>query len=104
MSNIESLKKDIIKRQDEITSLKNHIIWFDKDSDGWCRVNDQIIRKDNANMRDFEELQKLQCDDTCVEIPYAIIDCDEKLAVAAEDIKEMKTDCCKFSKTISEFV
>jgi len=33
-----------------------------------------------------------------------VIDCDEKLAVAAEDIKEMKTDSCKFSKTISELV
>jgi len=63
-----------------------------------------MLRKENENERDFEELEKLQSDESeIIENPF-IFDCDEQLTVAAEDIKEMKTDSCKFSKTISELV
>ena len=52
---------------------------------------------------DFEELNKLD-DDNNVIYSSNVSNCDEKLAVAADDIKVMKKDSSKFSKTLSELV
>ena len=105
ITKIERLKNDIIKRQDEIKSLEEHILGFRKDSTGWKQVMDRICKKEDSNEQDFKELEKLQNDENDeVEEQYIVFDYDEKLADAAEDIKEMKTDSCKFSKTISELV
>jgi len=62
------------------------------------------MSKEVENTRDIEILERLQIEETTMESPYTVLDCDEKLAVAAEDIKEMKTDGCKFSKTIFELM
>jgi len=104
VSKIESLRICIEKRYDQIKSLQQHIIGFRKDSNGWKRVRDQIMSKEVENTRDIEILERLQIEETTMESPYTVLDCDEKLAVAAEDIKEMKTDSCKFSKTIFELM
>ena len=101
----ENLRNDIIKRRDEIEKLEAHILGYRKDSDRWNQVNNQILRKICENERDGEEFENLGNDEIeVVENPYFVIDCDEKLACAADDIKEMKKDSCKFSKTISELV
>jgi len=104
LSKIESLKNDIIKRQEDLRSLDDHILGFPKNSNKWNIVQQRILQKEKENQRDCEELQKLQHDDIEVNENPFIIDHDEKLADAAEDIKEMKTDSGKFSKTISELV
>ena len=104
VSKIENLRTNITKRYDEIKRLENHIMGFAKETSSWRHVKEQIQRKEDENERDFCEIEKLQNDEEYVEASYIAIDCDEKLAVAAEDIKEMKTDSCKFSKTISELV
>ena len=52
---------------------------------------------------DFEELNKLD-DENNVIYSSNVSNCDEKLAVAADDIKVMKKDSSKFSKTLSELV
>ena len=53
---------------------------------------------------DFEELEKIDEDNSIIHINVHVINCDEKLAVAADDIKDMKKDSSKFSKTLSELV
>jgi len=104
LSKIESLKNSIIKLQEDIKNLEEHILGFRKESEKWNQVRNRIKQKEYENDRDFEDLEKLQNDESKIENPYLVIDYDEQLAVAAEDIKEMKTDSGKFSKTISEFV
>ena len=97
------LRNDIVKRQNEIISLENHLVGLVRDSKPWFHAKNQIIKKENENERDIEELEGLQNNEIELVInPYVYVDCDEKLVVAADEIKEMKKDSCKFSKTISE--
>ena len=105
LSKIEILRKNITRRYDEIQSLENHIIGFAKDSSSWNQITQQIERKKDETKRDFDEIEKLENNEEQVDSPYIIMmNYDQKLAIAAEDIKDMKTDSCKFSKTISELV
>jgi hypothetical protein len=103
VSKIDSLRKNITKRYEEIKSLENHIIGFAKDSSSWSNIKEKIQRKKDDTERDFNEIEKLEKEEK-IESPYIIVNYDEKLAIAAEDIKVMKTDSSKFSKTISELV
>jgi len=105
ISKISSLKKQIIDRRAQIESLNEHILGFRKDTSKWNQVRSQILRKESENERDIEMLENLENDqDIEIEDHLPPLDCDEKLVVAADDIKEMKKDSSKFSKTISELV
>ena len=100
MSLKKFLKNSISDRIREIEKLENHIIGYTEGTKGWKHVRSQIEGKQNQNQIDLVELRILESDE---------IDCnsdffDEKLAVASDDIKDMKKDSCKFSKTISELV
>ena len=69
---------------------------------GCKQLRSQIEGKQNQNQIDITELRILENDETNYDS-----DCDfydEKLVVAADDIKEMKKDSGKFSKSISELV
>ena len=79
---------------------------FEKHSQKWYYIKGQILRKEKENDMDFEELEQLDEDNSTViyNNTVNVINCDEKLAVAADDIKEMKKDSSKFSKTLSELV
>lgn len=98
------LKKQLMARDIEIEKLENHLLGLEKNSQNWQYTNDQIIQKEKENDVDFEELEKIDEDNSIVHINVHMINCDEKLAVAADDIKEMKKDSSKFSKTLSELV
>ena len=95
------LRKHIISRKEEIEKLENHLQGLKKETQQWYYIKSQILQKENDNERDNEELRNMDDDeDLKNDDEY----CDEKLIVAADDIKEMKTDSSKFSKTISELV
>jgi len=106
INKISSLKKQIMDRREQIERLEDHLLGFRKDTQKWHYVKSQILKKENENELAEEELERLENDSEDVVIPeYHIeLDCDEKLVIAADDIKEMSKDSCKFSKTISEFV
>ena len=105
ISKISSLKKQILDRRAQIESLNEHILGFRKDTSKWNQVRSQILRKESENERDIEMLENLENDQEIeIEDHLPPLDCDEKLVVAADDIKEMKKDSSKFSKTISELV
>ena len=102
MSKKRVLKNNVRDRIIAIEKLESHIIGYAEGTTGWMRVRSQIEGKQNENSRDLTELRILDNDETNYDS-----DCDfydEKLVVAADDIKEMKKDSCKFSKTISEYV
>jgi len=95
------LRKHIISRKEEIEKLENHLQGLKKETQQWYYIKSQILQKENDNERDNIELRNMDDDeDLKNDDEY----CDEKLIVAADDIKEMKTDSSKFSKTISELV
>ena len=95
------LRKHIITRKQEIEKLENHLQGLKKETQQWYYIKSQILQKENDNERDNIELRNIDDDeDLKNDDEY----CDEKLIVAADDIKEMKTDSSKFSKTISELV
>jgi len=98
------LKKQLMSRDNEIEKLENHLLGLEKNSQKWHYTNDQILQKEKDNDIDFEELEKIDEDNSIVHINVHVINCDEKLAVAADDIKDMKKDSSKFSKTLSELV
>ena len=95
------LRKHIISRKEDIEKLENHLQGLKKETQQWYYIKSQILQKENDNERDNIELRNMDDDeDLKNDDEY----CDEKLIVAADDIKEMKTDSSKFSKTISELV
>lgn len=97
------LRKHIISRKEEIEKLENHLQGLKKETQQWYYIKSQILQKENDNERDNEELRNMD-DDNDIYVLKNDEYCDEKLIVAADDIKEMKTDSSKFSKTISELV
>jgi hypothetical protein len=97
------LRKHIITRKEEIEKLENHLLGLKKETQQWYYIKSQILQKENDNERDNEELRNMD-DDNDIYVLKNDEYCDEKLIVAADDIKEMKTDSSKFSKTISELV
>jgi hypothetical protein len=97
------LRKHIITRKEEIEKLENHLLGLKKETQQWYYIKSQILQKENDNERDNEELRNMD-DDNDIYVLKNDQYCDEKLIVAADDIKEMKTDSSKFSKTISELV
>ena len=102
MSLKKFLKNNVRDRIIAIEKLESHIIGYAEGTKGWKQVRSQIEGKQNQNQIDITELRILENDETNYDS-----DCDfydEKLVVAADDIKEMKKDSCKFSKTISEYV
>ena len=104
---IETLENQIKQRKHDIKKLQEHIIGFSKDSREWRNVNTRISKNEEYNEKDKVELEKLRNDEMEPRNDIHqlfIADCDEKLVIASDDIKEMKKDSVKFSKTISELV
>ena len=106
VNRLNILKKQLMNRETDIENLENHLLGLEKYSQKWCYVKEQIIQKEKENELDFEELEQLDEDNNNVVHHHHthVINYDEKLAVAADDIKEMKKDSSKFSKTLSELV
>ena len=106
VNRLNILKKQLMNREMDIENLENHLLGLEKYSQKWCYVKEQIIQKEKENELDFEELEQLDEDNNNVVHHHHthVINYDEKLAVAADDIKEMKKDSSKFSKTLSELV
>jgi len=106
VTRLSILKKQIMEREIEIENLENHLLGFEKHSQKWYYIKGQILRKEKENDLDFEELEQLDEDNSTIihNNTMNVINYDEKLAVAADDIKEMKKDSSKFSKTLSELV
>ena len=97
------LKKQIHNREYEIDQLEHHLLGFVKHSSQWNYINDQLKEKENENDRDLEEYVRLEDDDDIM-CNKNVPNYDEKLMYAADDIKEMKKDCGKFSKIVSELI
>ena len=91
------LKKNIITKEEEIDKLENHILGLKKETQKWYYTKSQILQNENDIKIFMNELEKIEEDDAK---KYS----DDKLVVAADDIKDMKKDSGKFSKTISELV
>ena len=68
-----------------------------KETQKWYYTKSQILQNENDIKIFMNELEKIEEDDAK---KYS----DDKLVVAADDIKDMKKDSGKFSKTISELV
>ena len=93
------LRKHIITRKEEIEKLYNHLQGLKKESQQWYYIKSQILQKENDIEIFHNELENIN-----YEIKQDDEYCNEKLIIAADDIKEMKNDSSKFSKTISELV
>ena len=93
------LRKHIISRKEEIEKLDNHLQGLKKESQQWYYIKSQILQKENDIEIFNNELENIN-----YEIEQDGEYCNEKLIIAADDIKEMKTDSSKFSKAISELV
>jgi chromosome segregation ATPase len=93
------LRKHIISRKEEIEKLENHLQGLKKETQQWYYIKSQILQKENDIEIFNNELENIN-----YEIEQDNEYCNEKLIIAADDIKEMKTDSSKFSKTISELV
>lgn len=99
---LKSLEDKIINRETEIENLEQTLLGYKKGSKKWSECKNLIIKKENENEKDLETIEKLKNDGVNAEINDNIF--DSKLLEAADDIKEMKKDSSKFSKTLSEFV
>lgn len=97
---IKSLRKDIISRKEDIEKLENFLQGLEKSSPHWCYIRDQISQKENDIEMYNIELMNIDNEDYIDDNKYY----DEKLYTAADDIKDMKNNTNKFSKTISELV
>jgi hypothetical protein len=97
---IKSLRKTIISRKEDIEKLENFLQGLEKGSQHWCYIRDQILQKENDIEMSNIELMNINREDCVNDNKYY----DEKLYTAADDIKDMKTNTNKFSKTISELV
>ena len=107
VNRLNILKKQLMDRETDIENLENHLLGLEQYSQKWCYVKEQILRKEKENDLDFEELEKIDEDNNNNVVQHHnthVINYDEKLSVAADDIKEMKKDSSKFSKTLSELV
>jgi len=106
INRIKILRKQIISRKEDIEKLEKHLQGLKKESQQWYYVKSQILQKENDNDIENQELQNINNEDRDDLILKQNDNgyCDEKLIEAADDIKEMKIDSSKFSKTISELV
>ena len=100
---LKILEEQIRKRENDIENIEETMLGLQKNSDRWLYYKNLITLKQKENQRDIEELEELRNSGIIVEEDiYNTY--DPKLLEAADDIKEMKKDSTKFSKTLSEFV
>lgn len=99
---LSSLKKDIIKRNQEIENLEDTLRGIQKDTFEWNKIKKQINDKKYRNDEDYEQIniyvqegiQEFD-DDNCF---------DERLINGALNIKEMKVDSTKFSNSLAKLL
>lgn len=96
------LIKNIKDRDIEIDIMIEHQKGYIKHSTEWTRIDSKIHKYYELNIIDQQEINELRIEGVFPKIEGNIETCDEKLLNAAEEIKSMKTDCTKFSKTIFE--
>jgi len=99
---MKNLIERINKRNKDIEMLEQTIIGFDKKSNDWMYYNNMILSKKHENEKDEDEIFNMKNDGILIEDNLNTY--DPKLIDAVDDIKEMKKDTTKFSKTLSEFV
>ena len=105
---LKILEDQIRKRDYDIQNIEETMLGLQKNSDILIYYKKLIISKQKDNKKDKEELKNLRDSgleeilETDKEEIYNTY--DPKLLEAADDIKEMKKDSTKFSKTLSEFV
>ena len=105
---LKILEEQIKKRDCDIQNIEETMLGLQKNSDRLVYYKKLIISKQKENKKDKEELINLRDSglEETLEIDKEEIynTYDPKLLEAADDIKEMKKDSTKFSKTLSEFV
>ena len=94
--------KDVKERGKEIKKLIEHQKGYQENSTEWNRIENDIHKKYETNIIEQKEINILILEGILPQIEGELETLDEKLLNAAEDIKSMKTDCTKFSKTIFE--
>jgi hypothetical protein len=98
-----NLKKDIIKRKEEIENLKDTLCGFKKNSFEWHQLNNRIIEEEQKIDDDYEQINIYEEEGVLAsnEDDYYI---DTKLMNGALNIKEMKVDSSKFSNSLAQII
>lgn len=97
---LASLKKQVIKRQEVIVDLTQHLIGHKNGSSEWKNTIKTISKRENENERDRNEIEILEQEG----VKHVDDICDTKLIECANEIREMNKDSSRFSRTVSEYM
>jgi len=96
---LTELYNQVNKRINEIKILKQHLLGLENNSKKWKYTKELIKKKEDENEKDKNEIHDFENEGIIENETY-----DDKLMIAADDIKELQKDSTKFSKVLSELV